>query len=223
MKLRKPITRSTTIDGGGQITLTGGLATRLFRVSGGVTLTLRNIVLDAFNSAGEVGGAILSNGTLVLENTTIQYSQTDADASGGAIYSTDQVIIRNSTLRKNSAGSGGALGMQGPSFGTHDAHVALEVTLLDYVENQALTLQPPQVIHQLIRVRPLRPRAVIDPQEPVRLAVHPPLRPHDRPRPKAVPPRQLLNPELTDHNPPSHMPSIPMPANMTDDPDQVGK
>src|SRR5947207_4312771 len=41
----KTITQSTTIDGGGQITLTGGLNTRLFNVSSGVTLTLRNIVL----------------------------------------------------------------------------------------------------------------------------------------------------------------------------------
>src|SRR5438093_8996026 len=44
----KTITQSTTIDGAGQITLTGGLATRLFNVSSGITLTLRNIVLDAF-------------------------------------------------------------------------------------------------------------------------------------------------------------------------------
>src|SRR5262245_43480297 len=39
----KAITQSTTIDGGGQITLTGGLTTRLFHVSAGITLTLRNI------------------------------------------------------------------------------------------------------------------------------------------------------------------------------------
>src|SRR5437867_689815 len=65
----KTIIQSTTIDGGGQITLTGGLATKLFTVSTGITLTLRNIVLDAFYTPGESGGAIVNNGTLVLENT----------------------------------------------------------------------------------------------------------------------------------------------------------
>ena len=104
-----------------------------------------------------------------------------------------------------------------------DAHIPLEVPQRHRLNAEALTVQPPQVIHQQIGVGPLGPRPVMTAQEPVRLAVHPPLRPHDRPRPKAVPPRQLLNPELTDHNLPSHMPSIPMPANMTDDPDQVGK
>src|SRR5207249_385020 len=62
----KSITQTTTIDGGGHITLTGGLATRLFNVSSGVTLTLRNIILDRFAVNGTDGGAISSNGTLVL-------------------------------------------------------------------------------------------------------------------------------------------------------------
>src|SRR5438093_9106788 len=53
----KTITQSTTIDGAGQITLTGGLAgTRLFDVSSGITLTLRNIVLDSYFSNGASGG-----------------------------------------------------------------------------------------------------------------------------------------------------------------------
>src|SRR5437762_1181715 len=37
---QKFITQTTTIDGGGVITLNGKLATRLFQVSNGVTLTL---------------------------------------------------------------------------------------------------------------------------------------------------------------------------------------
>lgn len=109
---QKMITQSTTIDGGGQITLTGGLVTRLFFVSNGVTLTLRNIVLDSFYSAGASGGAIVNNGTLVLDNSTIQFSQTDVNHGGGAIFSNGPVFIANSTLKKNSAGLGGALLLQ---------------------------------------------------------------------------------------------------------------
>ena len=108
----KPITQSTTIDGAGQITLTGGLVTRLFKVSAGVTLTLRNIVLDSFYRPGASGGAIVNDGVLVMDNSTIQFSQTDVNHVGGAIFSNGPVFISNSTLRKNSAGSGGALYIQ---------------------------------------------------------------------------------------------------------------
>lgn len=41
----KTIVANTTINGGGKITLDGQNAERLFVVNGGVTLTLRNIIL----------------------------------------------------------------------------------------------------------------------------------------------------------------------------------
>jgi predicted outer membrane repeat protein len=106
---QKEITQDTTIDGGGVITITGGLATRLFLVNAGATLTLRNIVLDSGFSVGGDGGAILNNGTLVLENSTIQFSKAGANHSGGAIYTTGPVTITKSTLKNNFAGSGGAI------------------------------------------------------------------------------------------------------------------
>ncbi len=43
----KTIAQDTTILGSNAITLTGGLTTRLFNVSGGATLVLRDIVLDS--------------------------------------------------------------------------------------------------------------------------------------------------------------------------------
>src|SRR5881396_647856 len=67
------ITQSTTVDGGGVITLSGGFATSLFSVTNGVTLTLRNIVLDSTFSNDTDGGAISSQGTLFVENSTIQF------------------------------------------------------------------------------------------------------------------------------------------------------
>jgi predicted outer membrane repeat protein len=108
-----PITQNTVIEGGGQIKITGGLATRLFDVTGSLTsLTLNDIVLDNFNSQGSLGGgnggAIRSVGTLVLNNVTIQFSQTNG--CGGAILSNGTTIISNSTFNKNTGAlAGGAI------------------------------------------------------------------------------------------------------------------
>src|SRR5213595_2147988 len=72
------ITQSTTVDGGGAaITLYGDDGTRLFYVSSGVTLTLRNLTLSHALVAASDGGAISNDGTLYLENSRIEGSSTD--------------------------------------------------------------------------------------------------------------------------------------------------
>ncbi len=106
------IRADTTIDGGGQVTLSGLNDHQLFLVSPGVSLTLRNIVLENGSSSGN-GGAIYNGdnggdgGTLTLENSTIRDSQ--AAFSGGAIVSTGPLTITNSLLAGNRALNGGAL------------------------------------------------------------------------------------------------------------------
>jgi predicted outer membrane repeat protein len=105
----KTIAQDTTISGGNAITLTGGLATRLFNVNSGATLVLRDIALDSAFSNGSDGGAISNNGTLYLEHSVIQFSQTDINHSGGAIFSSGPVFISDSTLKNNTGGSGGAI------------------------------------------------------------------------------------------------------------------
>jgi hypothetical protein len=109
----KAITVSTTIDGGGTITLDGQDGDRLFVVSNGAVLTLRNIVLAHGFSSGD-GGAIHNGsagadtpGAVVLENSTIRDSI--ANLSGGAIVSTGPLTITNSLLEGNEALNGGAL------------------------------------------------------------------------------------------------------------------
>ncbi|MGQ0603049.1 MAG: hypothetical protein ACT4QE_15310 [Anaerolineales bacterium] len=103
---QKSINLNTTIDGGDDIKLDGLNATRLFDV--GAVLTLRNITLARGYFNGD-GGAIRnnSNGTLILENSTIGNST--ATASGGAILSTGPMTITNSLLEGNRALNGGAL------------------------------------------------------------------------------------------------------------------
>ncbi len=103
----KNITQNTVIDGGGVITLTGGLATRLFHVDAAASLVMSNITLDsAFNSNGS-GGAIWSAGPLTLTHVRIQHSQTSLQYCGGALLAAGDVHITNSTFDSNVAGLGG--------------------------------------------------------------------------------------------------------------------
>jgi hypothetical protein len=91
-----------TIDGGGLITLSGGNSTRLFNVTNGYQLTLKNIVLEKGNSGNSPAGAIFNSlSTLILDHATIQDSHTDNQpggaihANGGAITLTNNSLIQN--------------------------------------------------------------------------------------------------------------------------------
>jgi len=99
------ITQSTDVEGGGEITLDGGSTTRLFYVTAGVTLTLRNLTLTNGYSGASDGGAISNDGTLYLENSRIEGSSTDINHSGGAIFSSGPLFITNSTFSANYGGS----------------------------------------------------------------------------------------------------------------------
>jgi hypothetical protein len=106
---QKTITTATTIDGGGIITITGGLATRLFQVQSAASLLLRDIVLDAGYSPAAGGGAIANAGTLGLDDVHIQYSQTGNYHSGGAIFTSGPTFISHSRLHHNTSNGAGAL------------------------------------------------------------------------------------------------------------------
>jgi hypothetical protein len=102
----KTVDLPTTIDGAGQITLSGGNSTQLFLVDTGDELTLRGLTLTLGYSPGD-GGAIENNGTLNIENSTIQDS--NAVGSGGAIVSYGPLSISDSTLEGNRAANAGAI------------------------------------------------------------------------------------------------------------------
>lgn len=105
----KVITQNTSIDGGGVITITGGLATRLFStVSGaGTALDIRNITLDSAFSNNASGAAIRAFGPLTLTNVTIQNSVAAPGYCGGAALIGNDALIVNSTFNKNTATLGG--------------------------------------------------------------------------------------------------------------------
>lgn len=103
------IIKSTVIDGAGKITLSGNDTVTLFFVAKSGTLKLKNIVLEHGYSQSDNGGAVSNVGHLILENTTIRASSTQALFNGGAIATYGPLEITNSTLMNNIAGNGGAI------------------------------------------------------------------------------------------------------------------
>src|SRR5437773_812584 len=89
----KVITLPTTLDGGNAITLYGANNTNFFTVTVGASLHLKNITLAHGHAIH--GGAIANSGTITIENSILRDNL--ASASGGAIYSDGFLIIRNST------------------------------------------------------------------------------------------------------------------------------
>jgi predicted outer membrane repeat protein len=103
------ITKTTTINGGGKITLSGGNATRLLVINSGVTLTLNNITITKGYS-NDNGGAVVNNGTLNVNNSKFLDNHTSTNGgSGGAIISVGPLNITNSEFAYNTAANGGAL------------------------------------------------------------------------------------------------------------------
>lgn len=108
----RTISAGIEINGGGKITLSGQGARRLFVVSSGGSLTLKNIVLtsgyatDGHGTYSD-GGAIINNGTLTLANVTVE--NTTSSNFNGTIATTGAVDITNSAFINNKAGNGGAI------------------------------------------------------------------------------------------------------------------
>ena len=128
----KTITQDTVIDGGNNVTLSGGNQVRLLSintrnfVASSPTLTVQNITLANGKGADNPdpgtpsgGGAIYRNGgTLNVINSHFINNAgpaTGQDAAGGAIYSigTGTTTIVSSVFQGNQASNGGALGNLG--------------------------------------------------------------------------------------------------------------
>ena len=84
-------------------TAAGTPAFRLFDVAGkGGSLTLENVTLQ--NGTADNGGAIYNQGTLVLNQVTVQSNRAEGlPAAGGGIWSNGSLTVENSTIRGNVA------------------------------------------------------------------------------------------------------------------------
>ena len=100
------ITQDTIIDGGGQVTLDGQGASRLFVVNAGVELELNGITLRGGSAPQGAfgGGAVLNYGTLSVNRSTLTGNRADF---GGAIDNEGALTLTASTLSGNTATQGG--------------------------------------------------------------------------------------------------------------------
>jgi hypothetical protein len=107
----KTITKQVTINGGGNIVLSGDLKHRHFVVNAGAALTLTNITIadGRGNVESDAGGAVQNFGTLTVLSSTFTTNQTGDSYGGGAIYTRGELRVENSTFRNNNAGVGGAI------------------------------------------------------------------------------------------------------------------
>ncbi len=97
------------IDGGGNVTVDGGGAFRIFNVTGGA-FTVQNITLANGQVAGNGGGIQYAGGVgLTVSSSTFNTNRTTAAVNlGGAIYHTTGTLsITNSTFDGNYTGSNG--------------------------------------------------------------------------------------------------------------------
>lgn len=101
-----PITKSTYIDGGNKITLSGNNATRHFIVYVGGSLNLYNMTLTKGSGAGD-GGSIINSGT--VSTSVVNFTDNIASASGGAIVSYGGLYIVGGQFSGNKAVNGGAI------------------------------------------------------------------------------------------------------------------
>ena len=122
----KTLTSSTSIDGGGRISLSGAPGARVLAVPDGVTLNLTNITLRDTGAAPFAIGVTLENrGTTNLVNTTFLNNNTRAILNGGGT-----LTIASSRFEGNStSGGGGAISNE--SGGT------VTITASSFVNNRA--------------------------------------------------------------------------------------
>ena len=101
------------------MTLSGNNANRVFKVTSGKSLTLRNITVANGLTNGYGGGVYVEGGSLTVENSTFTGNSAAGSAGyGGAIYNFGTSLITNSVITGNSAGnqSGGIANHGSPSL-----------------------------------------------------------------------------------------------------------
>jgi len=100
-----------TINGGGDITVSGNNSYRITIVNSNVPLTLNGLTATNAKPVSTSGGAIHNSGTLTITNSTFSNNNT---VQGGAIYNNSgTLLITNSIFSGNSSGYGGAIASSG--------------------------------------------------------------------------------------------------------------
>jgi len=129
------IDADVTLDGGGNLTVDGNQAHRVFSVSDGVTAELIGLTVANGKEAAEHGGGIRNEGMLTLRNITVSDSaagretgcRTDDPAllcsEGGGIWNAGTLTLMDSTVSGNSAPFGGGIANRQGSLTLIDSDV----------------------------------------------------------------------------------------------------
>lgn len=125
-----------TIDGRNKdITISGDNKVRVFRLTNGASLALRNLtVADGFRSPNLGSGSGIQNfGTLTVENST--FSGNRAGDDGGAISNLGELTVEDSTFSRNSSVVGDTGTDNGGAIDNFDGTVAVKGSI--FSENRA--------------------------------------------------------------------------------------
>lgn len=105
----------------GRPILDGGHAGRVLRITVGVVVDLKDLVIRRGEAVGDVGGGILNRGELTLTDVVVVGNRAD---SGGGIYSTGQLTLNGtSSIRQNQAVDfdGGGIAVSGGRLTMNDS------------------------------------------------------------------------------------------------------
>jgi len=109
-------TGTTTINGGGQITVSGNNQYTVFTVDGGANASFCGLTITEGGGSGS-GSGILNSGTLTVSNSTLSDNFTSGNGGGIDNNYGATLTVSNSTLSDNSAPSG-SFGGGIANFGT---------------------------------------------------------------------------------------------------------
>lgn len=129
------IDADVTLDGGGNLTVDGNGAHRVFSVTEGVTAELIGVTVANGRETDEHGGGIRNEGTLTLTNSTVSGSSAGRDtgcrttdpnllcSEGGGIWNAGTLTLMDSTVSGNTAPFGGGISNRRGSLTLIDSDV----------------------------------------------------------------------------------------------------
>jgi hypothetical protein len=152
------ITDDLRIDGpgAGRLAVSGGDASRVFRIGSGATVSIDGLTVTHGRAVGQ-GGGILNAGTLTLSQSILSDNQVVGvpgaslgavvDAFGGGIFNTGTLTVRHSSFLHNQSigadGSSGSIGSSAlggaiMSAGPPGAPATATVSHSTFLDNQAV-------------------------------------------------------------------------------------
>ena len=127
----RPLSGQVVIDGGGRITLSGALATRIFSVQDQSDVELHDIVLTHGGASAGPGGAVLVAGAGLPGETVLKLSRSAIRNStssfwGGGIAATNAEVhvLWSSVTGNESNGGGGGINLNGGVLVLFEAEIA---------------------------------------------------------------------------------------------------